>query len=178
MKRSDLSLSVNQTVVTEGDIVTLQWSAPDGAAVQLSIDNGYKNAIQDVSPTGSKQFRLNRSRRYTTFSITASLNGKSASRRVAVRVKPPKVQRAEVINDPYQSAPDASNHIPVKMRWEMTKAAFQRSWNNMPTQKQVATVALSIASLSLLFYGLSYTKLAIFLWIVLMVYLLRIALKS
>ncbi len=155
--KSNIIFSINKTTVTEGDVVELQWSCAEGATAQLTIDNGYKSATMNVESQGNKQFRLNRSKGKTKLTLTSTVDGKSVSKKIAVRVKKMKVEKAEVIGEDWKSRINrkrsqskAVNRIPFKDRWNMARSSFKYVWQAMPERKRLAYVILLILSLTML----------------------------
>lgn len=151
MKRN-MVFDIDKTAVVEGDVVNIHWNCPPGSQVRLCIDNGYRSAAMDVEPNGTKQFRLHRSKGRTKLILTATLEGKSMSRKIAVRVKKMKVEKAEVIDDGWKSRrkSKSAHRIPFRERWNLARSSFKYVWQALPERKRLAYVVLFILSMTML----------------------------
>lgn len=146
--KSNINLSVDRKSVVEGDVVEIHWACENVDNVQLTIDNGYKlNTIQ-VEPSGTKKFRLNRSKGKTEIVIGAMANGKMRYKSVGVRVKRQKVEKAEYVND-YTGAKGVRNNG-LKNSWYNFKSKMKYAWGGLSEKKRLASVILLAVSLCLL----------------------------
>ena len=82
-----MTFDVDRTTVTEGDVVEVRWDCSGADRVELKIDNGYKASVLPLDITGTKRFRLNRSKGRTRLTITAHVGGKKYSKTLKVRIK-------------------------------------------------------------------------------------------
>lgn len=131
-----IELSVDKTKVTEGDIVEVRWSCQPAETVKFTLDNGYKLNSIDVEPSGSKKFRLNRSKGKTHLVIMVTNAGKSYYKSVQVRVKKLKPTKAENVYD-YTGAKGVRNNG-LKNSWNNFKAKMKMAWGYMPDKKKLA----------------------------------------
>ena len=137
-----IDIKIDKTKVTEGDIVELQWSCEHADSVQLTLDNGYKANTIPVESTGSKKFRLNRSKGRTHLVIGAMKDGKTYYESVAVKVKKAKVQKAEYVHD-YTGANGARENG-LYNTWKNFKVKFKMAWDNMSESKHLAYKVLGL----------------------------------
>ena len=126
-----ISLSVDKSVVTEGDVVELKWSCENAESVRFTLDNGYKANTIDVEQSGSKKFRLNRSKGRTHL----------VSRSVRVRVKKMKPTKAEYVHDEMGHRSVRRNVI--RNSWLNFKNKLKMVWSYLPERKRLAYVILS-----------------------------------
>lgn len=143
-----IDLSVDKKCVVEGDVVEIHWTCDNAENVQLTIDNGYKlNTIQ-VEPSGTKKFRLNRSKGKTEIVVGAMANGKMRYKSVGVRVKRQKVEKAEYVHD-YTGAKGVRNNG-LKNSWYNFKSKMKYAWGSFSEKKRLAYIILLSISLLLL----------------------------
>lgn len=135
-----MTFTVDKTTVTEGDVVQVQWDCAGADRVELKIDNGYRCSVMQLDISGTKRFRLNRSKGRTSLTITAWMGERHGSKTIKVRVKELGTTHAETIDDRGKTVSDA------KLRWN----ELQQQFNNMPPDKRVATTALIIVCASFL----------------------------
>lgn len=131
-----ITLSVDKTRVTEGDIVELSWSCENVDSVQFTLDNGYKTNTIPVEASGTKKFRLNRSKGRTHLVIGATLNGKTYYESVSVRVRKMKATKAENVYD-YTGARGV-RHNGLRTTWWNIKSRFRMTWEHLPENKRLA----------------------------------------
>ncbi len=139
--KPNINLSVDKTVVTEGDVVEMSWACSPADAVKLTLDNGFKSNSISVEASGSKKFRLNRSKGKTYLVIEAVLDGKSYYKSVKVRVKKLKAVKADKVYD-YTGVKGAKKNG-FKTTWYNFKSRIHTVWNYLPAKKQVAYITLS-----------------------------------
>ena len=168
-----INLSVDKKRVTEGDIVEIRWSCENADTVQFTLDNGYKLNTITIEPSGSKKFRLNRSKGKTEMVIGASLNGKMHYKSVGVRVKAPKVQRAQYVHD-YTGAKGLRRNG-LKNSWYNFKSKMKYAWGGFSEKKRLAYIILLaicllmiLSSVWHLFYYFGLTALVIYLFYVIL----------
>jgi len=163
-----IELSVDKNRVTEGDVVEISWSCENADNVQLTIDNGYKMNTVQVEPSGTKKFRLNRSKGKTEIVIGVSQNGRMRYKSVGVRVKRQKVERAEYVHD-YTGAKGVRRNG-LKNSWYNFKSRVKYAWGGFSEKKRLAyTVLMAICLLMLVssiwhtFYLIGLTALVVYL---------------
>ena len=93
-----MTFDIDRRTVTEGDVVEVRWQCAEAESVKLTLDNGYRSTDIPLENSGSKRFRLNRSKGRTHLTITVVINGKSYSKRINVRVKKMATVRAETVD--------------------------------------------------------------------------------
>lgn len=93
-----MTFTTDKHTVTEGDIVEVRWDCPGADSAELTIDNGYKTTNLPLELSGSKRFRLHRSKGRTRLIITAKVEGKQYSKTLKVKVKELPVTKAETID--------------------------------------------------------------------------------
>lgn len=129
-----MTFNVDRTSVVEGDVVEIKWDCTGADRVELKIDNGYKATALPLDISGSKRFRLHRSKGRTALTITAWKDGKHGSKTVKVRVTEMPTTRAETVDSQGKRVGEASQ------RWQQTKQRFQ----SLPPDKRMATRVLLI----------------------------------
>lgn len=133
-----MTFKVDRTSVTEGDVVEVQWDCTGADRVELKIDNGYKCSVMALAISGTKRFRLNRSKGRTSLTITAWVGEKHGSKTIKVRVQDVPTARAETVDDHGQRVNPASGW------WQR----LQKHWHQLPPDKRVANNALLILAAS------------------------------
>lgn len=146
-----MTFNVDRTTVTEGDIVEIQWNCTGAERVELKIDNGFKASVIPLEVSGTKRFRLNRSKGRTALTITAWKDGKHGSKTLKVRVKELETTHAETVDS------QGRNIGPLRQWWQK----MQPRWQALPTDKRMAARILLILAATLLFTLLSPTLLLV-----------------
>ncbi len=136
-----INLTIDKTTVTEGDVVEVSWSCSPADSVQLTLDNGYKSNAIPVENSGSKKFRLNRSKGRTHIVVGAMVGDKTYYNSVKVRVKKLKVTKTENVYD-YTGAKGVRRNG-LRTTWENYKAKMKMVWSYMPENKRLAYKILS-----------------------------------
>lgn len=142
-----VTFTADRHKVTEGDIVELRWNCPTAQSASLTINNGYRSSSIPIEPSGSKKFRLNRSKGRTKITLNAILDGHSYSQQLYVRVKPLKPIKAEQVDDRGRKI------NPLNQLWRNIKAAtknLRTQYHLLPKHKQQALTLLSLLALTLL----------------------------
>ncbi len=130
---NELIFKVNKETVTEGEIVEVTWSCLGATSVVLTLDNGFKAVKLDVENSGTKKFRLNRSKGKTKFVfVVTDSNGKSASKTLKVRVKELKAIKAEEVGGESRFTKFVRDYI----------AKTKRSWSVLSERKRMAYIVL------------------------------------
>ena len=96
-----MTFKTDRTSLVEGEVITVEWDCLDAERVELSIDNGFKASVVPLEKSGTKRFRLNRSKGRTRLTITAWVGGKSFSKTIKVRVHEMPTTHAETVGDDY-----------------------------------------------------------------------------
>lgn len=135
-----IELSVDKTKVTEGDIVEMSWSCSPAEKVQLTLDNGYKTNTIDVESSGSKKFRLNRSKGRTHLVICVTNGGKPYYKSVGVRVRKMKASKAEEVYD--YTGHKGVRRNGLRMSWNNYKEKMKMAFGYLPEKKRLAVQLL------------------------------------
>lgn len=135
-----MTFDVDRTSVTEGDIVEIKWDCTGADRVELKIDNGFKATVLPLDITGSKRFRLHRSKGRTALTITAWKDGKHGSKTLKVRVKEMPTTHAETV--------DGQGHrVDGAKQWG---TQMKQRLQALPPNKQLAVRAVAILAATLL----------------------------
>ena len=162
-----MTFDVDRTTVTEGDVVEVRWDCSGADRVELKIDNGYKASVLPLDITGTKRFRLNRSKGRTALTITAWKEGKHGSKTIKVRVKEMPTTHAETVDEKGRTMGS------LRQWWQQQKPRLQA----LPADKRVAMRTLTLLGVILLLSLLLPAFLGIGL-IALMIYLCYILWKK
>lgn len=135
-----MTFDIDRTTVTEGDVVEVRWNCTGADRVELKIDNGYKASILPLDISGTKRFRLNRSKGRTALTITAWKDGKHGSKTIRVRVREMATTHAETVDQKGRTM------SPVRLWWQQTRLRLQA----MPADKRIAMRTLTILAIILL----------------------------
>ncbi len=84
--------------VTEGEVVEINWQCEGAENVTLTIDNGFRTTEIPLETSGSKRFRLNRSKGKTHMTIAVTTQGKTHRKTIDVRVKKLANVKAETVD--------------------------------------------------------------------------------
>lgn len=135
-----MTFDVDRTSVTEGDIMEITWDCTGADRVELKIDNGFKATVLPLEITGSKRFRLHRSKGRTALTITAWKDGKHGSKTLKVKVKEIPTTHAETVDSQGKKINDA------KQWGEQMKQRLQ----TLPPDKRMAVRVVWILVATLL----------------------------
>lgn len=135
-----MTFNVDRTTVTEGDVVEVRWDCSGAERVELKIDNGYKATVLPLEISGSKRFRLHRSKGRTSLTITAWKDGKHGSKTIKVRVTDIPTTRAETVDS------QGKNISGFKQWWQQTVA---RAKGLPPDKRMALRVVLILAAVML-----------------------------
>ena len=141
-----MTFKTDVTSLVEGEVITVEWDCLEAERVELSIDNGYKATVVPLEKSGTKRFRLNRSKGRTRLTITAWVGGKSYSKTIKVKVREMPTTHAETVGDDYAQRPPQGG---LKGWWQSQTARYRASWQVMPPTKQLATKILTIIAATL-----------------------------
>ena len=162
-----MTFDIDRTTVTEGDVVEVRWNCTSADRVELKIDNGYKASVLPLDISGTKRFRLNRSKGRTALTITAWKDGKHGSKTIRVRVKEMATTHAETIDQKGRTMG------PIRQWWQQTRPRLQA----LPAEKRIAMRTLAILAVILLLASFLPAILGIGI-VALMIYLLYIIWKK
>ena len=170
--KPQITFTTDTDTVTEGDVISIQWSCNPADSVRLIIDNGFKTNTIDVEASGIKRFRLNRSKGKTKLTIIALYNGKEASKTIKVKVKEMEVINAETVND--GRAYSGSHSMSW---WKKTKMKLLYLWMTLPPTKKIVVIILNFL-LVLLVMSLIFPRFLIFGLTLIIIYLTYFLLKK
>ena len=162
-----MTFDIDRTTVTEGDVVEVRWNCTGADRVELKIDNGYKASVLPLDISGTKRFRLNRSKGRTALTITAWKDSKHGSKTIRVRVKEMTTTHAETIDQKGRTMG------PIRQWWQQTRPRLQA----LPAEKRIAMRTLAILAVILLLASFLPAILGIGI-VALMIYLLYIIWKK
>ena len=89
---------IDRHTVTEGDVVEVKWDCTGSEQTVLTLDNGFRATEIPLEPSGTKRFRLNRSKGRTHLTIAVTMGGKTYRKKIAVRVKKMPTMKAETVD--------------------------------------------------------------------------------
>lgn len=144
-----MTFTTDRTSLTEGEVIEINWNCSDADRVELSIDNGYKATALPLENSGTKRFRLNRSKGKTHLTMTAWVAGKSYSKTIKVAVKEIPVTRAEAVDqkgNPMGRLGEWWNQR-VLPKWQAMRTGRNAAWQAMPPNKRMAARLLIILGL-------------------------------
>lgn len=170
--KPQITFTTDTDTVTEGDVISIQWSCNPADSVRLIIDNGFKTNTIDVEVSGIKRFRLNRSKGKTKLTIIALYNGKEASKTIKVKVKEMEVINAETVND--GRAYSGSHSMSW---WKKTKMKLLYLWMTLPPTKKIVVIILNFL-LVLLVMSLIFPRFLLFGLTMIIIYLTYFLLKK
>ena len=133
-----MTFTTDRTTVTEGEIVEVRWDCPGAESVDLSIDNGYKTSVIPLETSGSKRFRLNRSKGRTRLVLTAHVDGKGFSKAIKVKVKEIPVTRAETV-DQRGNAMGWAKRLWNQPKWQAMLTRYRQGRQAMPKEEKLAS---------------------------------------
>lgn len=140
-----MTFTTDKSVVTEGDIVEVRWECPGADSAELTIDNGYKATTLPLPLSGSKRFRLHRSKGRTRLIITATVEGKKFSKTLKVKVKEIPVTKAETVDHRGRRMSKLRQWMSLP-KWQSWRMRFRQGWQMMPPEKRLASRLLLILS--------------------------------
>ncbi len=163
-----MTFTTDRTSLTEGEIIEITWDCHEAERVVLTIDNGFKTTAIPLDLTGTKRFRLNRSRGKTKLTLTATVNGHDYSKTIKVRVAEMPTVDAETVDDKGRTVSKANQWLQdLGRRW-------RTSWQAMTPQKQLAVKVLTALAVLMLFSRLLpalffFGLIAIMIWMVVII---------
>lgn len=138
-----MTFTIDKTIVTEGDIVEVCWDCPGADSAELTIDNGFKTTTLPLPMSGSKRFRLNRSKGRTRLVVTATVGGKRFSKTRKIRVKEIPVTKTETIDHQGRRMGKLQQWMALP-KWQTWRSRFRQGWQMMPPEKRLASRLLLI----------------------------------
>lgn len=167
---------IDRRTVTEGDIVELTWQCEGADSVTLTIDNGFRTTEIPIEISGSKRFRLNRSKGRTHLTIAVSIMGKIYHKKIHVRVKKLPTVKAETIDHNGKRLNFANKWWQSLLtKWQSLRAKENLALQNLPLRKQIALKLLIVVAIMLIisaiwphFYSFALSILAIILIVMLL----------
>ena len=143
---------IDKRIVVEGDVVTVTWNCAGADRVELTLDNGYKATVIPLELSGTKRFRLNRSKGKTSLTITAHVNGKPYKKTIKVKVTEMPTMRAETVDEKGRHMGNMENwwRQRVLPKWQAAKSRRRAAFASMPPNKRLAVRILLLLALILL----------------------------
>ena len=138
-----MTFTTDKSVVTEGDIVEVRWDCPGADSTELTIDNGYKTSTLPLPLSGSKRFRLHRSKGRTRLVITATVGGKRYSKTCKVKVKEIPLTKAETVDHRGQRMSKWRQWMNLP-KWQLWRNRFRQGWQMLTPEKRLASRLLLI----------------------------------
>ncbi len=144
-----MKFKVSKRIVREGDIVEVTWECPEAESARITIDNGYRSASAVVPSSGSKKYKLNRSKGRTRITLFANCHDTSVHREIFIIVRKSRSSRAKSEDNVYDSYTrmDKPN---VKQRFRIFRERLSYAWQYVPAQKKLAYTLLLLLSLVML----------------------------
>jgi hypothetical protein len=133
-----MTFTTDRTTVTEGEIVEVRWDCPGAESVDLSIDNGYKTSVIPLETSGSKRFRLNRSKGRTRLVLTAHVGGKGFSKAIKIKVKEIPVTKAETVDQRGEKMGWLKRWMNMP-KWQSLLTRYRQGRQAMPKEKKLAS---------------------------------------
>lgn len=176
MDKNRMTFDIDRRTVTEGDVVELSWQCDGAESVALTIDNGYRTTDIPLEISGSKRFRLNRSKGRTHLTIAVTIAGKVYRKKIDVRVKKMPTVRAETVDHRGNRVGWLSQWWQRMLtKWHDFRTKLRLAMQSLPERKQVAVKMLLILSAVFIIsaiwpkaYGTALLLLSIYLVVVLL----------
>ena len=167
---------IDRRSVTEGDIVEVTWQCEGAEQVGLTLDNGYRKTDIPLAISGSKRFRLNRSKGRTRLTIAATVHGKVYRKTHRVRVKEMPVLRAETVDHRGRRQSQLGQWWQQRLtKWQDFRNKHRYLLRALPERKQMAVrMLLILGGIMLLsaiwprLYGLGMIALVVYLGVILL----------
>lgn len=141
-----MKFNIDKTHVTEGDVVEVMWQGDGAEEINLTIDNGFKvTTISLPETTGSKKFRLNRSKGKTKLILSWSLSGKKHVQCIKVKVSKIPTVKTETIYENGKTGPKAY----VQHQLQHFRQRFGEFWQQLSQPKQMAYKILGLMFIGL-----------------------------
>lgn len=132
-----MKFKVSRRIVREGDIVEVTWECPEAESARITIDNGYRSASAVVPSSGSKKYKLNRSKGRTRITLSANCHGTPVHREIFIIVRKARSSKAKGDNTVYDSYTrmDKPN---LQQRFKIFRERLSYAWQYVPAQKKLA----------------------------------------
>ncbi|NMB37168.1 MAG: hypothetical protein GX993_03880 [Bacteroidales bacterium] len=138
-----MKFRVSRRIVREGDIVEVKWECPEAESAQITINNGYRVASATVPPSGSKKYKLNRSKGRTRITLFANCHGTPVRREISIvvrRSRSPRIKADKNVYDSYTRIDKPG----FRQRFRIFRDRLSYIWQCMPAQKKLAYTLLWI----------------------------------
>ena len=146
-----MTFDIDRRTVTEGDVVEVKWQCAEAESVKLTIDNGFRSTDIPLETSGSKRFRLNRSKGRTHLTITVSIGGKSYNKRINVRVKKMPTMKAETVDHRGRKVSAIGGWWQrVMTKWHDSRSKLHLAMQVLPERKQMAVKVMAIMGVGLI----------------------------
>lgn len=151
MDKQRMTFEIDRRTVTEGDVAEVTWQCDGAEQVTLTIDNGFRTASMPLASSGSKKFRLNRSKGRTRLTIAVVQGGRTFTKKLSVRVKKMPVMRAETVD--HRGRRQSGFGLWWAKQWGKIRLFFGRlrsELRTLPERKQLAAKLLAIMGVLLI----------------------------
>lgn len=160
---------IDRRSVTEGDVVEINWQCEGAEEVKLTIDNGFRTTDIPLEISGSKRFRLNRSKGKTHMTIAVTTQGKVHRKTIDVRVKKLPTVKAETVDGNGKKLGFLNQWWQkVLTNWHNFTAKLKFAMSALPEGKQVIIKLMALLGV-LLIIGAIWPKLQSFTLIILII---------
>ena len=151
MDKHRMTFNIDRRTVTEGDVVELTWQCDGAESVMLTLDNGYRSTDIPLEISGTKRFRLNRSKGRTHLTIAVTMAGKVYRKKIDVRVKKMPTVRAETVDHRGNRVGWLSQwRQQMLTKWHDFRTRIRLAMQSLPERKQVAVKMLLIIAIILI----------------------------
>ena len=151
MNNQRMTFDIDRHTVTEGDVVEVKWQCAEAENVVLTLDNGFRSTDIPLENTGSKRFRLNRSKGRTRLTIAVTIDGKKYQKSLRVRVKKMPTVRAETVDDRgHRQGALKQWWQKVLTNWHNYRKRLKLNMQALPERKQMVVKLLAIIAVVLL----------------------------
>ncbi|MBO4600457.1 MAG: hypothetical protein J5641_06930 [Bacteroidales bacterium] len=151
MDKQRMTFDIDRRTVTEGDVVEVKWQCDEAESVQLTIDNGFRSTDIPLETSGSKRFRLNRSKGRTHLTIAVVIGGKSYRKRIDVRVKKIPTVRTETVDQQGRRQGALKQWWQRRLtNWHNWRGRMKLAMQALPERKQLAAKLMAIMGVILL----------------------------
>ncbi len=160
---------IDRHSVTEGDVVEIRWQCEGADSVKLTIDNGFRTTDIPLEISGSKRFRLHRSKGRTHMTIVVVTQGKEHRKTLHVRVKKMPTVKADTVDSNGRKLGFLHQWWQkVLTNWHNFSAKLKLAMSVLPEGKQVILKLMALLGV-LLIIGAIWPKLYGFTIIVLII---------
>ena len=175
MDKQRMIFQIDRHSVTEGDVVELTWDCPGSEQTTLTIDNGFRTTEIPLETSGTKRFRLNRSKGRTHLTIAVAMGGKTYRKKIDVRVKKMPTVKAETVDHRGRKVGATGQWWQgVVTKWHDLRTKIRLAIQALPERKQMAVKLLAIIGVALMLtaiwprlYSVVLTLVIVYLFVVL-----------